>query len=83
MATKTYIQHFANGTHKLMRRSTPQGRRPERKYVKVLVRVPVEYHELMKWNNEECGGRNSITDQIRNAIRASLCGCVYTQLFKQ
>lgn len=49
-------------------------------YVKVLVNIPAEYLELMKWKNEECGGRNSVSEQIRQAIRGSLCGLVYMSL---
>jgi hypothetical protein len=60
-----------------------QGRKPTRQYIKILLRLPVEYYELMTWENEKCGGNLSVTSQIRSAVRASLCGCVYTQLVKQ
>jgi hypothetical protein len=45
--------------------------------------MPEEYVEMMKWKNEQCGGLNSVNDQVRQAVRAALCGCVYTQLLKQ
>jgi len=53
-----------------------------RGYVKVLVNIPAEYLELMKWKNEECGGRNSVNEQIRTAIRGMLCGLIYISLLK-
>jgi hypothetical protein len=52
-------------------------------YVKFLVNVPSEYMEIMKWNNELCGGNNPVSEQIRQAIRGSLCGLVYANLVKQ
>ena len=44
--------------NKYLRQWKP-GPKP-RGYVKVLVNIPAEYLELMKWKNEECGGRNSV-----------------------
>jgi hypothetical protein len=40
-------------------------------YVKFLVNVPAEHLELMKIQNEKCGGLNSVSEQIRTAIRGS------------
>ena len=51
-------------------------------YVKVLVNIPPEHLELMKWENEKCGGLNPVGEQIRQAIRAQLCGLVYISLLK-
>jgi hypothetical protein len=51
-------------------------------YVKVLVNIPAEYLAVMKINNEQCGGLNSVSEQIRAAIRAHLCGLVYASLLK-
>ena len=51
-----------------------------RGYVKVLVNIPPEYLELMRWKNEECGGLNSVSEQIRQAIRGQLCGLIYISL---
>lgn len=51
-------------------------------YVKVLVGIPPEHLELMKWKNEECGGLNPVSEQIRQAIRGHLCGLIYISLFK-
>jgi len=82
MAHNIYQRTTADRKTKSYTRKGTQGRKPTRKYIKVLVRVPEEYYEMMKWENEKCGGLNSVTDQIRMAIRASLCGCVYTQLTK-
>jgi len=79
MASKTVTRTYADGTIKTMLRKK-QGRNPGRKCVKFLLRLPVEYYELMLWKNEECGGCLSVTSQIQSAIRANLCGCVYTQL---
>jgi hypothetical protein len=49
-------------------------------YVKVLVNIPPEYLELMRWENEKCGGNNSVNEQIRQAVRGHLCGLVYISL---
>ena len=51
-------------------------------YVKVLVSIPVEHLELMRWKNEQCGGMNPVNEQIRQAIRGQLCGLVYISLLK-
>ena len=56
--------------------------RPPRGYVKVLVNLPAAHVEVMKWQNEKCGGKRSVSQQVRDAVRAALCGCVYTQLYK-
>ncbi|MCE7858415.1 MAG: hypothetical protein DYG86_01360 [Chloroflexi bacterium CFX2] len=53
-----------------------------RGYVKVLVNIPVEHHALMKVKNDECGGRYSVNQQIRDAVRGSLCGLIYISLLK-
>ena len=72
---------YQNVDGKLHRREFRTG--PKSKgYVKVLVNLPPEYLELMRWKNEECGGLNSVNEQIRQAVRGSLCGLVYTGLFK-
>lgn len=52
-------------------------------FVKVLVNIPAEYLVVMKINNEQCGGLNSVSEQIRAAIRGHLCGLVYASLLKQ
>jgi len=83
MASNLHTQRYADGSRKLVRRSTRQGRKKQRAYIKILVRMPEEYVEMMKWKNEQCGGLNSVNDQVRQAVRAALCGCVYTQLLKQ
>jgi hypothetical protein len=49
-------------------------------YVKVLVNLPAEYIAIMKIKNEECGGLNPISEQIRTAVRGHLCGLVYISL---
>lgn len=64
------------------RRVWRPGPKP-RGYVKVLVNIPAEYVELMKWKNEQCGGMYSVSEQIRSAIRGMLCGLVYISLVKQ
>lgn len=63
-------------------RSWKPGPKPKG-YVKVLVNIPAEYLAIMKAKNEECGGLNSVSDQIRSAIRGHLCGLIYISLFKQ
>jgi hypothetical protein len=80
MATLTYVQHYADHTSRLVRRAKRQGRRPQRKYVKFLLRIPAEHYALMQWKNDQCDGALSVTEQIRQAVRLSLCGAVYTQL---
>jgi len=82
MAANIYTRKTSDGKTTAYSRKGTQGRRAIRKYKKILVRVPMEYYEMMKWQNELCGGMNSVTEQIRESIRASLCGCVYTQLLK-
>lgn len=54
-----------------------------RGYVKVLVNMPVEYVELMRIENEKCGGRLPVSAQICAAVRGQLCGLVYISLVKQ
>ena len=54
-----------------------------RGYVKVLVNLPPEYVAVMKAKNDECGGCNSMSEQIRQAVRGALCGLIYTSLLKQ
>ena len=81
MSSRTVTRKFADGTSQTFRRPK-QGRHKTRDYVVIRLRVPVEHHELMKWENEKCGGNLSVTSQIQAAIRAALCGCVYTQLLK-
>jgi hypothetical protein len=66
---KKYIMHWKPGPK-------PRG------YVKVLVNIPAEYLELMRWKNEECGGLNPVSEQIRQAIRGHLCGLIYISLLK-
>lgn len=51
-------------------------------YVKVLVNLPVEYIAAMKAKNIECGGLSSVSEQIRQAVRGSLCGLIYISLLK-
>ncbi len=51
-------------------------------YVKVLVDIPAEYLALMKLENEKCGGRYPVNEQIRQAIRGKLCGLIYISLLK-
>lgn len=51
-------------------------------YKKVLVNIPAEYLALMKAKNEECGGMLPVSQQIRDAIRGSLCGLIYISLLK-
>lgn len=51
-------------------------------YKKVLVNIPAEYLALMKRKNEECGGMLPVSQQIRDAIRGSLCGLIYISLLK-
>ena len=57
------------------------GPRP-RNYKKVLVDIPAEHLALMKAKNEECGGLLPVNQQIRDAIRGSLCGLIYISLLK-
>ena len=66
---------------KIKRLHKKKGRKP-RGYVKVLVNLPAAHVEVMKWQNEKCGGKRSVSQQVRDAVRAALCGCVYTQLVK-
>lgn len=51
-------------------------------YVKVLVNLPIEYVELMRWKKEECGGMYPVNEQIRMAVRGMLCGLIYISLVK-
>ena len=53
-----------------------------RGYIRVLVDMPPEYVEQMRWINEDCGGRLAVNEQIRRAVRAYLCGLVYINLVK-
>lgn len=69
-----------NGNKRL--RVWKPGPKP-RGYVKVLVNMPIEYVELMKWKNEQCGGLYSVSEQIRQAVRGALCGLIYISLLKQ
>ncbi|MBI5942904.1 MAG: hypothetical protein HY864_00935 [Chloroflexi bacterium] len=62
-------------------RSWKPGPKPKR-YVKVLVNVPVEHLEIMRIRNEETGGCDSVSAQIRTAIRGHLCGLIYISLLK-
>jgi hypothetical protein len=68
-----------NGTKRI--RSWRPGPKP-RRYVKILINIPQEYLAIMKIKNEECGGLNPVSQQIRSAIRGHLCGLIYTSLFK-
>jgi hypothetical protein len=52
-------------------------------YVKVLVNLPAEYVAAMKAKNDECGGLNPMSEQIRMAVRGALCGLIYISLLKQ
>jgi len=83
MASNYYSRTTVDGTTSRFSRKGTQGRRKVRDYVIIRLRVPVEHHALMVWENEKCGGNLSVTSQIQDAIRAKLCGCVYTQLLKQ
>ena len=77
MATKTY----QTVTRSQYRKTWKPGPKP-RGYVRVLVSLPPEYVELMKWKNEQCGGKNPVNEQIRQAVRGALCGLVYISLYK-
>jgi len=81
MASKIMTRSFADGTKKTFIRKK-QGRNNSRNTIKFLLRLPVEYHAMMSWINNSCGGNMPITQQINDSIRASLCGYVYTQLVK-
>lgn len=63
-----------------MRKKT--GPKP-RGYVKVLVNIPAAYLELMKIENEKCGGLNPVSEQIRTAIHGKLCGLIYISLLNR
>jgi len=82
MSSNIYTRKTADGKVTRHSRKGTQGRRKTRDYVVIRLRIPAEYHAIMKWENEKCGGKLSVTSQIRDAIRAKLCGCVYTQLLK-
>lgn len=83
MASNIYTRKTADGKVTSFSRKGTQGRRRARDYVIIRLRVPVEYYAIMKWENEKCGGKMSVTSQIQDAIRSKLCGCVYTQLLKR
>jgi len=68
-------------SEKIKRLHKNKGRKP-RGYVKVLVNLPAAHAEAMKWQNEKCGGKRSVSQQVRDAVRSALCGCVYTELYK-
>jgi hypothetical protein len=78
MASRVVVDVNGNKSLRVWK-SGPKGRG----YVKVLVNIPAEYLAVMKTKNEECGGLNSVSEQIRTAIRGHLCGLVYISLFKQ
>lgn len=52
-------------------------------YKQILIRIPVEYLEIMRWENEKCAGKYPVNDQVRLAIRGMLCGLMYINLLKQ
>ena len=54
----------------------------ERPQASRLVNLPAAHVEAMKWQNEKCGGKRSVSQQVRDAVRSVLCGCVYTELYK-
>lgn len=75
---RTRVQHTADGKSYRVACRKP-GPKPHG-YVKVLVNLPVAHLELMRIRNEECGGMNSVNEQIRAAVRGYLCGLVYISL---
>ena len=53
----------------------PQG------FVRVLVDIPAEHLAEMQYRRDQYGGKLSVNQQIRDAIRGHLCGLVYMSLY--
>ena len=78
MASRIVVN--VNG-EKRLRQWTP-GPKPQG-FVKVLVNIPAEHLAVMQFVNHQCGGMMPVSQQIRDAIRANLCGLVYISQQKQ
>lgn len=70
---ETYTRHYADGTSKQFRRIRKSK---SRGMIKVLVRIPPEHLAVMEYIKAQTGGVVGINEQIRDAIRSSLCGLV-------
>lgn len=79
MASKTYIQHYADGTKKEFLRKK-QGRKPSGLGKPKLIRLKETDEEKMKILKEKFGYYWNENDFIREAVSEKLCNSVYTEL---
>ena len=81
MASKTYTQHYVNGTKKDFRRKK-QGRKPSGLGVPKLVRLRETDEEKIKFLKEKFGYYWNENEFIRSAVSEKLCNSIYTELLK-
>ena len=79
MASKTYHQHYADGTSGTMRRSTKQGRRSSGLGKPRLVRLYQEDEVFMDLGKQKLGCFYNENEFIRNAVKYYISN-VYTEL---
>ena len=82
MASKTYKQYYADGTSKLLRRSTKQGRKPSGLGRPKLIRLYAEDEEKLKVLKEKLGYLFNENEIVREAVH-KIVNSVYTELLKQ
>ena len=81
MASKTYIQHYAGGTRKLVRRSLKQGRKSCGLGTPFLQRLFEQDEEILLVVKEKLGYLYNKNDFVRNAVKYYI-NSVYTELLK-
>jgi len=80
MASNIFVQYYANGDKKTVRRSTKQGRRPSGLGRLKSVRLYQDSIEKMDKLKEIYGCYWNENDFIRSAVAEKLSNSVYTEL---
>ena len=82
MASKTYKQYYADGSSKVLIRSTKQGRKPSGLAKPKLIRLYEVDEEKMKLLKDKLGSYWNENDFIRSAVSEKLSNSVYTEFLK-
>lgn len=80
MASNSYMQYYADGTKKKVRRSVKQGRRPRGLTKPRLYRLYKEDEEKMKLIKDRFGYMYNENEFVRDAVHEKLINSVYTEL---
>jgi len=79
MASKTYRQHYANGTSRIVKRSVLQGRKSSGLGKPKLVRLYKDDEVVLSLGKQKLGYLYNENEFIRNAVKYYISN-VYTEL---